>query len=289
MARLGMNSGPGPARMERGVLEEMLRSAPGAVLCLTLLGAVRPASSQSPDPGPGKMQHVGKSFVFDYGDLVIRVRHLSESRLEWEQVQGPQPGSKAEEQYGSSRVREDLVFFWWQEKDTSVVTQVVDFGGGVVHTTWTSPDKKLAGFQGKVIVANPTTASSPPIAGASPLSMLARDVVTSQCSRPVPALQADEAVVAVLVEDGQGGLIPGTMVSSSWTDGRTRQVVTDDRGAARIAGPSGRVRLRVELADFHSIAVDDLSPQPGCVVSVHVRLSPDLKGYCKGSEGRPCL
>jgi hypothetical protein len=96
------------------------------------------------------MRHVGQSYVFDYGEMVIRVRYLSESRLQWEQVKGPQPGSKAEEEYGSAAVRDDVVFFWWQEKDSGVVTQVVDFGRAVVHTTWTSPEKKLAGFQGKV-------------------------------------------------------------------------------------------------------------------------------------------
>jgi len=98
------------------------------------------------------MAHVGRSFHFDYGEMVIRVRYLSESRLEWEQVKGPQAGLKAEEQYGHVTVREDVVFFWWQEKDTSVVTQVVDFGRATVFTTWTSPEKKLAGFQGKVML-----------------------------------------------------------------------------------------------------------------------------------------
>ncbi|HZN04682.1 MAG TPA: MoaF N-terminal domain-containing protein [Candidatus Polarisedimenticolia bacterium] len=104
------------------------------------------------DPAPGevRMRHVGRSFVFDYGEMVIRVRYLSDSRLEWEQTKGPQAGLKAEEQYGSAAVRDDVVFFWWQEKDQSVVSQVVDFGKGVVYTTWTSPDRKLAQFQGKV-------------------------------------------------------------------------------------------------------------------------------------------
>ncbi len=96
------------------------------------------------------MRHIGQSFLFDYGDLVIRVRYLSESRLVWEQTKGPQAGLKAEEQYGYAAVRDDVIFFWWQEKDSSVVTQVVDFPKGAVYTTWTSPDKKLAGFQGEV-------------------------------------------------------------------------------------------------------------------------------------------
>jgi hypothetical protein len=96
------------------------------------------------------VKHVGRSFEFDYGDLVIRVRYISDSRLEWEQIKGRQAGQKGEEEFSSSTVREDVVFFWWQEKDNSVVTQVVDFGRLTVHTTWTPPGKQVAGFQGKV-------------------------------------------------------------------------------------------------------------------------------------------
>jgi len=51
---------------------------------------------------------------------------------------------------GFTVVRPDVYFIWWQEKDTSVVTQVVDFKKRLVHTTWTSPDKKLAAFQGTI-------------------------------------------------------------------------------------------------------------------------------------------
>ena len=111
----------------------------------TLLWATSPAPCAA-----DVLVHLGKSFLFDYGDLVIRVRYLTADRLEWEQVKGPEAGRKAQEQYGHSGVRGDIVFFWWQEKDQSVVTQVVDFGQGVVHTTWTSPDRKLTSFRGKV-------------------------------------------------------------------------------------------------------------------------------------------
>ena len=96
------------------------------------------------------MEQVGKTFVFDYGELQIRVRYLSASKLQWEQIKGPAVGLKAEEEYGFSVVRAGLYFIWWQEEDTSVVTQVVDFEKRRVHTTWTSPDKKLAAFQGSI-------------------------------------------------------------------------------------------------------------------------------------------
>jgi hypothetical protein len=110
-----------------------------------VLWATLPATGAS-----DALAHLGKSYLFDYGDTVIRVRYLTASRLEWEQVKGPQAGLKAQEEYGHSAIRADVVFFWWQEKDLSIVTQVVDFGKGVVHTTWTSPERKLTSFQGKV-------------------------------------------------------------------------------------------------------------------------------------------
>lgn len=97
-----------------------------------------------------KASHLGKTFVFDYGSLVIEVRYLSETRLSWEQIRGPEVGQKAVESYGSAAVRPGVFFFWWQEKDTAVVTQVVDFEKGQVFTTWTSPEKKLSQFEGKV-------------------------------------------------------------------------------------------------------------------------------------------
>lgn len=95
-----------------------------------------------------KMDQVGKAFLFDYGQLVIEVKYLSADKLQWEQVKGPEVGSKAVESYGFAAVRPGVYFVWWQEKDTSVVTQVVDFEKRRVHTTWTSPDKKLSAFEG---------------------------------------------------------------------------------------------------------------------------------------------
>lgn len=102
------------------------------------------------------MLHVGKAFLFDYGEMTIRVRYLSERRLAWEQVKGPEAGLEAEEEYGFATVRPDVYFIWWQEKDSAVVTQVVDFEQRVVHTTWISPDKTVEAFQGRVTASEPT-------------------------------------------------------------------------------------------------------------------------------------
>lgn len=113
-----------------------------------------PGCTQPPSLVEGKMEKVGKTYRFDYGGLVLSVRYLSDHRLAWEQIQGPEAGLQAEEEYGFAEIRPALYFIWWQEKDTSVVTQVVDFEKGRVHTTWISPEKTVQSFQGTVRPGN---------------------------------------------------------------------------------------------------------------------------------------
>jgi hypothetical protein len=96
------------------------------------------------------LTYVGKSFLFDYGDLVVRMRYLTATRLEWEQVKGPQVGLRAEREFFHSAIRSDIIFFWWEEKEHAIVTQVVDFERGSVHTTWIAADKRPAAFRGEV-------------------------------------------------------------------------------------------------------------------------------------------
>jgi hypothetical protein len=123
---------------------------PLLIVCVAFPIAGARAEAPGAKPAEVKMDYVGKSFLFDYGDMVIRVEYVSSATLRWEQVKGPAAGLKGEETYGFSVVRPQVLFIWWQEKDTSIVTQVVDFERGRVHTTWTSPEKKLAAFQGAV-------------------------------------------------------------------------------------------------------------------------------------------
>ncbi len=102
-----------------------------------------------------RMEKVGKTFLYDYGDVVVSVRYLSDRRLAWEQIKGPEAGLKAEEEYGFAAIRPDVYFNWWQEKDSSVVTQVVDFEKGRVHTTWISAEKNVVSFEGTVKAEGP--------------------------------------------------------------------------------------------------------------------------------------
>ncbi len=96
------------------------------------------------------MEHSGKVYQFDYDDFIVRVHYLSDQRLSWEQIKGPEAGLKAEQDYAFALIRPAVYFFWWQEKDRSVVTQVVDFEEKRVHTTWISPENKVMAFHGTI-------------------------------------------------------------------------------------------------------------------------------------------
>jgi hypothetical protein len=96
------------------------------------------------------MDQIGRTFLFDYGGIAIKVRYLSDRDLEWEQVRGPDAGLKGRETYHAVEVRPGACFIWWQEKDTSVVAQVVDFQERKVYTAWISPEKKVEQFQGTI-------------------------------------------------------------------------------------------------------------------------------------------
>lgn len=96
------------------------------------------------------MNHIGKSFLFDYGEFQVRVEYLSDQRLRWEQVKGPSPGLTAEETYNAIEVRNELYMISWQEKDGSVVIQAVDWEKERVYTTWISSEKQVHHFQGKI-------------------------------------------------------------------------------------------------------------------------------------------
>jgi hypothetical protein len=49
----------------------------------------------------------------------------------------------------SAVVRSGVYFLWWQEKDSSVVNQVVDIEQGRVFTTWVSAEKTLMAFRAR--------------------------------------------------------------------------------------------------------------------------------------------
>lgn len=95
-------------------------------------------------------EQVGRTFVFNYGELVVKVRYLSDSRLRWEQLKGPSPGLKGEEKYSSVPIRPHVYLLWWQEPDKSVIAQVVDFETWKVHTVWVSPQVAPQHFSGNI-------------------------------------------------------------------------------------------------------------------------------------------
>lgn len=46
-----------------------------------------------------EMELAGRRYIFDYGDLVLRVHYLSNARLAWTQLKGPDAGSEGEQDF----------------------------------------------------------------------------------------------------------------------------------------------------------------------------------------------
>ena len=64
------------------------------------------------------MEQVGTTYLFDCGEVVLKVKYLSDRRLAWEYVKGPEAGLNAEEDHAFAVIRPAVYFMWWQEEDT---------------------------------------------------------------------------------------------------------------------------------------------------------------------------
>jgi ketosteroid isomerase-like protein len=215
----------------------------GAVVFLVF--AISGVATAEERPMEKIMREVGRTFRFDYGDLVIKVEYLSDRRLRWEQVKGPEAGRKGEEQYAFDAIRPGVYFIWWQEKDTSAVSQVADFERGRVHTTWISPDRELAAFDGTITpaVAAPPTASSDDVA--SELVAIEKRFAEAVVKPDVEAIQKivsdDWAIIGP-----EGRLIDGTTFMNVIRSGAlTHTKMESDETRVRVYGDSAVVTTRV--------------------------------------------
>jgi hypothetical protein len=79
------------------------------------------------------------------------------------------------------------------------------------------------------------------------------------------AAQTTNAVLSGVVNDAQGGVLPGVTVTVRNTEtGFTRTVVTEADGRYRLAGLApGRYELRSELQGFGAVAVTDITLTTG--------------------------
>lgn len=84
---------------------------------------------------------VGKTFVFDYGDLVAHDHFVSDTLLTFEVVGGPFAGVRGEARYEAHEIAPDVWMITWQEADGATVVHVDDFARGISHSNFT--DAKL--------------------------------------------------------------------------------------------------------------------------------------------------
>lgn len=108
------------------------------------------ANNEKPGKSENKMAQIGKTYLFNYGDFQVKVKYLSADTLRWEQIKGPVAGAIAEEKFHSVEIRPNVYFISWQEKDSSIVSQVADFEKLKVYTAWISPEKQLVHLEGSI-------------------------------------------------------------------------------------------------------------------------------------------
>ncbi len=99
------------------------------------------------------MDFIGRTFIYDYGDVQIRTTFLTESRLRWECLAGPTAGQTGEENFQVTTVRPRIVFVAWQETDKTVVAQVIDWANMRVHSSITTPEREFYYLHGTLRAA----------------------------------------------------------------------------------------------------------------------------------------
>lgn len=99
------------------------------------------------------MEFIGRTFTFDYGDVQIRTTFLAEGRLRWECLAGPAAGQSGEENFQLTTVRPEIVFVAWQEKDKTVVAQVIDWANMRVHSSIITPEREFFYLHGTLRLA----------------------------------------------------------------------------------------------------------------------------------------
>src|SRR5262249_6552679 len=78
---------------------------------------------------------------------------------------------------------------------------------------------------------------------------------------PAAMAQTTNGVIAGIISDAQGGVLPGVTVTARNVDtGATRNITTEADGRFRLAGlVPGRYELKAELQGFGTVAVPDIT------------------------------
>ena len=96
-----------------------------------------------------QVQLVGQTFELDFGDLAYRNTFESDTRLTFEVVRGG-VGDAQTVDLTTVGIRPNVFFQFWQEKDRTTVSRLLDLGTGVVHGNITLPDGTFLTLRGKV-------------------------------------------------------------------------------------------------------------------------------------------
>lgn len=91
----------------------------------------------------------GKSFEYNYGTIVYRIKFKSADVLHWWCVEGDEKGKEDEETYHLQQLNSDMFFISWIEKDGTGVSQVLNLNDMTIHC-FLKVDKDCISLSGKV-------------------------------------------------------------------------------------------------------------------------------------------
>ena len=95
--------------------------------------------------GPDKEKHslgeqevtpadlIGKTVEYRYGESVYQVTFDSNKEMHWEAIAGDEKGAYEEEVYIIDSIDKMKLFITWGEANGIGVSQVLDFGSGIVY------------------------------------------------------------------------------------------------------------------------------------------------------------
>ncbi len=76
---------------------------------------------------------ITKTIEYQYGESIYHVTMDSDHTLHWEAIAGEEKGIKATETYKAEMIGKNLAFITWSEENGIGVSQVLDFGKGIVY------------------------------------------------------------------------------------------------------------------------------------------------------------
>ncbi len=100
--------------------------------------------------GHHTIQVIGHTFKFDFGEYAFQLHFKNDTLLTLALLRGTKPGPEQTVVISKTRIRPNVYMVTWQEKSGTTVTDVQDFGRGIVYANITEPGNHFEHWIGKI-------------------------------------------------------------------------------------------------------------------------------------------